>query len=104
MKKLSLILALALSLASSAFAEKNHKGKKWCNENPDKCVKNNECSRLEVKENGEILRDGKEVKDITMLSGLVGCSGKIKGEKEYKAKQEQIEKERYNKLDTVTKK
>jgi len=121
MKKLSLILALALMLASSAFAEKEcPRGKKvnlgkehggWHCTDSTKTKKpsdyKNECHKYEIKDDDNLYyngkRDGDDVKGDNLAVYMV-CKDKIKGYSKAKQRQEKREKERHNKPDTTIKK
>jgi len=109
MKKLSLILALALLLASSAFAERKitlHNGEKVDLDNAKskgKKITKDECFKYEIKDNDSLYYNN-NFSDVDMLFLLMSCQGEVKGYDKAKQRQEKRQKERYNKPDTTIKK
>jgi len=91
MKKLSLILALALSLASSAFAGQPQRidSNKLKKSNEFNVVR--ECPKYEIKDNDTLYYEGKPNGDD--LNGLMLCGNKIKGYDKAKQRQEKRDKE-----------
>ena len=89
MKILPLFLALALMLSVDSFAQ-NQKIKcelredgRYCNGVKAKRVEpRSDCSSLEIKEDGVLYEDGKNIENLPVgdrLARVHGCSGKIKG-------------------------
>jgi len=106
MKKLSLIFALALSLAFSAFAEENHKVRKirisekeWIEIDTTKTKKfsKEDCFNYSIGNDDNLHYKGKKVEHsnggISDMLGLKMACGELKGEKEAKQRQAKRDKE-----------
>jgi len=100
MKKLSLFLALALVLASSAFAERKITLRNGETVDLDKAEriekKDVDCSKLEWKENGDLYIDGKPNEGGIGILGFCDIT-KIKGYDKARRRLEQRDRENQEK-------
>jgi hypothetical protein len=84
MNKLPLLFAFALVLSVSSFAEfeRREDGNYFNGVKGRKVSPDFDCSRLEIKEDGTLFRDGKDISNLPIgdqLEGLMNCNRKIKG-------------------------
>ena len=99
MKKLSLILALAFLLASSAFAQCKKIERKsdgiYCDGVKGKSFEKSECSKYEIKDDDKLYFNGK-ISNKDLLGTLMACEN-VKGYDKAKRRQEHREMEYQNK-------